>query len=139
MVKTKYFSIKELVHPQILKAIGETNSWMRLDAGCLKDLDAIREEWGSGIYCNQGAIDSRGLRPPDDPDGSKYSSHKQGKAFDLVPSNGKTDDLRNMVIQMIKDGKLNSFNTVEDKAYTPTWCHFANMNIVGKAPYIIKP
>jgi len=139
MTKTKYFSIKELVHPQILKAIGETNAWMRLDAGCLKDLDSIREAWGSSINCNVGAVDSRGLRPPNDPDGSFYSVHKQGKAFDLAPTNGKTNALREMVTEMIKDGKLKAFNTVEHKSFTPTWCHFAKMNIIGDAPYIVKP
>ena len=140
MYKTKYFNIKELVHPEILGAIGETNCWMRLDSSCLRDLDLIRANWGSGIYINIGAADSRGLRPPTDPDGSKYSVHKHGKAFDLVPANGKTKELYDMVIKLIEDNLLDAFNTVEDMSFTPTWVHVAKMNIdLTQKPYIIKP
>ena len=86
--RTKYFTIKELVHPWVLKALGENNCWLRLDTGALHDLDKIRERWRNVIFINQGAHDSRGLRPPNDPDGSWYSTHKMGGTFDLVPANG---------------------------------------------------
>ena len=85
--KPTYFTIKELVHPWILNKIGEVNAWLRLDAGSLRDLDKIRERWGSSIYINQGKHDSRGYRPPNDPDGSWNSTHKHANTFDLVPEN----------------------------------------------------
>ncbi len=136
--KPEFFSIKELVHPQILKAIGATNSWMRLDADCLRDLDTIRKAYGSEIYINKGRNDSRGLRPPNDYDGSFYSVHKQGKAFDLVPKDGNVAKLFVTIKMLIKDGKLKKFNTLEDLAFTPSWVHVACMNHDQK-PYIIKP
>ena len=138
MIKTKYFDIKELVHPQILKAIGEKNSWMRLDAGCLIDLDIIRTEWNDSIYINFGCADSRGLRPPNDPDGAFYSSHKMGTTFDLVPPNGDTKGLFDLIVRLIKEGKIFTFNTLEDLSFTPTWVHVAKMNHSFK-PLIIKP
>jgi hypothetical protein len=138
MYKTTNFSIKELVHPKILASIGEDNSWARLDEGCLIDLDKIRDAWGDDIYINIGASYSRGLRPPNDPNGAYYSVHKQGKAFDLVPKNGATKALYNMVMEMISDGLLNHFNSMEDHKYTATWVHVAKMNTHIK-PWIIKP
>ena len=142
MYKTAKFTIKELVHPQILSAIGETNSWMRLDADCLRDLDIVRLAWGSSIYINDYPYgkpnDSRGLRPPNDPDGSTYSSHKMGVAFDLVPTNGKHQEFWDFCKKLIEDGRLSAFNVMEDRSFTPTWTHLAKMNITGDL-YIIKP
>lgn len=139
-----YFTLQELVHPKIIAAIGHINSWMRLDAGVLKDIDYIRAAWykkyGSGVYCNRidKGLDSRGLRPPDDPDGSWYSTHKMGGTFDLEPVNGKHREFWIFVHDLIKFGKITNINTIESRSFTPTWTHVAKMNH-DKKPYIIKP
>lgn len=133
-----YFSIEELVHPQILRDIGPTNALMRLDSGVLLDLDVIRYRWGGAIYINRGSLDSRGLRPPNDPDGSFYSVHKQGKAFDLEPGNGKFRELYDFVIGLIQNDVLKHINTVEDFKYTGTWVHVAKMN-TSERPFIVRP
>jgi len=138
--KCKYFSIKELCHPQILEKIGEANAWARLDQHVLKELDAIRIAWGKPIFINRlnFGIDSRGLRPPDDPDGSFYSVHKQGKAFDLEDSEGDNEGLYKFVLGLIERGALVHINTLEDVSFTPSWVHVASMN-VDNIPNIIKP
>ena len=144
MYKTKYFSIQELAHPQIIKAIGITNTWLRLDSDVLEDLDYIREEWyfihRSGVYVNRLdlGLDSRGLRPPNDPDGSFYSTHKEGGTFDLEPVNGKMREFYNFVKGLIKAGRLKAINTLEDFEYTLTWIHAGKMN-TSERPLIIKP
>lgn len=142
MYRTVHFNIQELVHPWILADIGEENAWRRLDEDALRDIDYIREEWfkvhGTGLYCNQGENDSRGLRPPNDPDGSKYSTHKQGNTFDLVPINGKHREFWFFVKNLIQNGNLKKLNTMEDREYTPTWCHVGYLNTSGR-PLIIKP
>jgi len=144
MYKPESFSISELAHPQIISAIGEYNTWLRLDAECLRDLQTIRDEWfliyGSGIYVNRINIglDSRGLRPPNDPDGSFYSTHKEGNTFDLEPVNGLFETLYLFVIELINIGRLTAFNTLEDFEDTLTWVHVAKMN-TNKTPLIIKP
>lgn len=142
--KAEYFTLSELVHPQLLKDIGDNNALMRLDSACLRDIDTIRQEWHdihkSGVYCNRisKGIDSRGLRPPDDVDGSKYSIHKQGQAFDLEPVNGKHKEFYLFCKNLINNGELMAFNTMEDIAFTPTWTHMAKMNHSLKL-VIIKP
>lgn len=144
MYKPKNYTIQELVHPRIIKAIGEYNSWLRLNPLALKDLQKIRNKWfqkyNSGIFCNRLDLnlDSRGLRPPDDEDGSFYSTHKQGGTFDLEPVNGRTKELYDMIYQMILNNELECFNTLEDFEYTLTWVHVATMN-TNKKPLIIKP
>jgi len=140
--KTDFFGLEELVHPQIIRTIGRRNAWRRLDADCLRDLDIIRDEWykihGTGIYCNVDVFDSRGLRPPNDPDGSFYSTHKHGTTFDLVPINGKVVELYNFVINLIKNGKLQSLNTLEHIDDTKrSWVHVAKMN-TDQRPLIIR-
>jgi len=144
MYKPKNFSINELVHPQIIKAIGEINCWRRLQADSLKDLQTIRDDWfkktGSGVYCNRLdiGIDSRGLRPPNDPDGSYYSTHKQGGTFDLEPTNGDHIGFWEFVYELIKEGKLGYLNTMESRTFTPTWTHVGYMN-TNEKPLVIEP
>lgn len=144
MYKPKNYTLSELVHPQIIRTIGVENSWRRLDEDCLMDLQTIRNAWNkknnSGIYVNRlnlsPPLDSRGLRPPNDPDGSFYSTHKQGNTFDLEPVNGKIKLLYNMIKGMIHVGKLKTFNTLEDFNDTINWVHVARMN-TNKRPLII--
>ena len=143
MYKPTNYILSELVHPKIIKAIGEINCWRRLDADCLHDLQTIRDEWfkiyGSGIYVNRLSLglDSRGLRPPNDGDGSIYSTHKQGTTFDLEPVNGKLEELYNFIIDLIKAGKLKKFNTLENFKDTRKWVHVGYMNTYEK-PLIIN-
>jgi len=144
MFKTKYYTIQELVHPQIIKDIGEFNAWLRLDPDILWDLDYIRSTWylkhESGIYINRLdlGLDSRGLRPPNDPDGAFYSSHKLAAANDLEPVNGKITELWVHVKTLIANGRLRKINTLEDLSFTPGWVHAAAMN-TDQRPLIIKP
>ena len=142
--KPNSFNIHELAHPQIIKSIGEANAWLRLDEDCLYDLQTIRDKWfniyGSGIYVNRldYGLDSRGLRPPNDKDGSFYSTHKQGTTFDLEPVNGLYESLFLFIVDMVKKGELCKINTMEDFKYTKTWIHVGYMN-TGKKLLIIKP
>ena len=144
MYKPDSYTIQELVHPQILNKIGEVNAWRRLDADVLFDLQTIRNKWfakyESGIYINRLNIglDSRGLRPPNDPDGSFYSTHKQGNTFDLEPVNGLMRELYDMVYLMVVNSELKKINTLEDFKYTKTWVHVGYMNTSEK-PLVIKP
>jgi len=137
MYKTKYFKIQELVANSVLQSIGENNCWLRLDPQCLKDLDKIRAIWGSPLFINTFEHQNRGLRHFNTTEGAKFSTHKQGTTFDLVPKNGKYWELWNVVHELIKNGELKGFNTMEDRTQTPTWVHVGKMNTIEK-PLIIK-
>lgn len=138
------YTLEELAHPQIIRAIGATNTWLRLDEDCLRDLQYIRNSWflihGSGVYCNRInlGLDSRGLRPPNDSDGSFYSGHKQGNTFDLEPVNGLVREFYDFVVDLIKRGLLRKFNTVEDILFTRSWVHVGYLN-TKERPLIVRP
>lgn len=144
MYKPDNYTIHELAHPQIINDIGETNAWLRLDEDCLRDIQTIRTEWfnefGSGVYINRlnFDLDSRGLRPPNDEDGSFYSTHKHGNTFDLEPVNALHELFFLFVRDLINKGKLIKINTLEDFNYTKKWTHAGYMNH-GKKLLIIKP
>jgi len=151
MYKTEYFTIHELVNPQIIKDIGETNCWMRLDKGYLMDIDIIRIEWGklhsdnpyiviNGMY-NGSQFKHSGARHWNQEylkKGSAFSLHKLFKAGDLKPKNNKHEEFWYFVYDLIESGKIKNINAMEDRKFTPTWCHVAVMNTSDK-PLIIKP
>ena len=58
--------------------------------------------------------------------------------FDLVPENGDYRGLYKMVFEMIQNGELESFNTLENIEDTTGWVHCAKMNTSEK-PLIIRP
>jgi len=136
--KTKHFKLAELVNPSIIAELGEINSWLRLDEGCLRDLDKIRELWGSQIIINLPSRQNAGVRPYTTGIGAKYSTHKNWNTFDLKAGNGKHWELWMFVHKLIKERVLSSFNTLEDRKHTPSWVHVAKMNTLEK-PLVIKP
>jgi hypothetical protein len=81
MYKCKYFTIKELVHPNNL-SIPENILWMLLDERVLRAADKIRELYGP-IYINTSNLKDCGLRDINATTGAKYSQHKFGRALDL--------------------------------------------------------
>lgn len=142
--RPKNYTLEELAHPQIIRTIGPENTWRRLNPAALWDLDLLRDLWyeatGSGIYVNrlEIGIDSRGLRPPNDPDGSFYSIHKQGGSFDVEPVKGTVQGLWQFARSLMEGGDFRALNTIESLKFTPGWVHLAAMNH-EKLCWIIEP
>ena len=82
MYRPKYYTIKELVNPDLLKKIGEETAWKMFDDRLLKAADQIRERYGACTVNANGLTDC-GLRDPNSTTGAKYSMHKIGRALDL--------------------------------------------------------
>lgn len=82
MYKCKYFTIKELVNPTLLKQIGEQTAWTLFDERLLRMADAIREKYGACTVNASGLTDC-GLRDPQSTTGAKFSMHKIGRALDI--------------------------------------------------------
>lgn len=79
--RCKYFTLKELVHPDLLKAVPEDILWSLFDERLLKLADKIREKYGV-CTVNTGKLVNCGLRKSD-ADGAKWSAHKFGRALDI--------------------------------------------------------
>ena len=80
--RCKYFTIKELVNPDLLSKIGEKVAWRLLNPTLLKKVDALRDKFGP-ITINTPTLKDCGLRDPLSTTGAKYSQHKLGNALDL--------------------------------------------------------
>ena len=129
MYKCQYFGIKELVSPIVYEKWGE-QAWMFFSEDTLRDLDYIRESYGSPIIINNwasgGTLKQCGLRSNmDDLVKSKktlyLSAHTMGKGFDLHAKNGKNELLYNTVFNLIKFNKLRKFRRLENFKNTGTW------------------
>ena len=131
MYKCKYFNIKELVSP-IVHKVWQEKAWMFFDEDVLKELDFIREEFGSAIVINNwasgGSLEQCGLRSNKDKivmnKKTLYlSSHCLAKGFDLHAGNGNHRKLYEVVYDLIKTGKLKKFKRIENFNNTLTWLH----------------
>ena len=115
MYRPKYYTIKELVNPDLLKKIGEETAWKMFDDRLLKAADQIREKYGT-IVVNTSTLKDCGLRDPQSTTGAKYSMHKIGRALDLHivsiekkwPNNksGKTADYNRVREQLMMDSRF---------------------------------
>lgn len=128
MYKCRYFQIKELVPPQLLK-YNESKLWLLFDERLLKAIDSIREKYGS-IYINStsAGLTQCGFRLSDTKTGALFSQHKYGRAADLhimsIESQklSKTDKVKaydNIRQELLSDFMFDSFN-FEDGIH---WLH----------------
>lgn len=107
MYKPKYFTIKELVNPEILKNTPESVLWLIFDERLLLCADLIREKTGACTVNASGLTDC-GLRDWTSITGAKYSAHKFGRALDL--------HIRSIEIEFAgnKAGKIKAYNKVRE-------------------------
>lgn len=134
MYKCKYFKIQELVSPIVYQAWGE-QAWMFFNPETLKELDLIRETYGSEIIINNwlwgGNLKQCGLRsnvdeiPMTKTKNKKLylSAHCMGKAFDLHCKKGNHKALFDLIFDMIQREKLKQFKRLEEWLYTGSWVH----------------
>ena len=148
--KTKYFVIKELVNPTVLKKIGEKIAWTIFDKELLQSADAIREKYGS-ITINANGLTDCGLRDPQSTTGAKYSMHKIGRALDghvvsiekaaMKYTNAterrkfKIKEYNRIRQELIKDPKFDCLNFEQSSAEYPDgipWLHFETGNRINR-------
>ena len=131
MYKCKYFKIQELVSPVVYNKWGDM-AWMFFNPEVLKDLDTIRETYGSPIVINNWSVGGNlrqcGLRSNmDEMVKAKktlyLSAHCLACGFDLHASNGNNKSLWQHCYNLILNKKLKMFKRLENLKDTPTWTH----------------
>lgn len=131
MYKCTYYTIKELISPIVYNQWSD-RAWMFFDEDVLRDLDTIRETYGSGIIINNwatgGNLKQCGLRSNmDELVKSKktlyLSAHCFAKGFDLHCAKGNNQKLWQHVYNLILNKKLKKFKRLENIKVTPTWTH----------------
>lgn len=89
MYRPKHFEPYELVTPEIYEhLLTSSKIYSLFDEKALRTLDLLREWAGVGLTVNNwywnGSRQYSGLRPVNCPVGAKFSTHKIGKAFDVI-------------------------------------------------------
>lgn len=128
--KCRHFKLQELVSPIVFDKYGEF-AWSFFDENILKDLDTIRQRFGSAIVINSwlfgGQTTQCGLRSNMDSlvkeKKTLYcSAHCMGKAFDLHAYDNAA--LFDLIYKMINQGELLAIKRLESRSNTQDgWVH----------------
>ena len=125
----KYFSIDEMLRSATAKKLGIDNipgdkERIQLERLINEILDPIRIEYGGPIMVTSGF---RCKRLNDIVKGSKNSQHMKGEAADLVPVDGDTRRLFDVIRRMMKEGKIKTGQLIwEYGTWTkPKWVHIS--------------
>lgn len=128
--KCKYFKLQELVSPLVFNRYGDF-AWGFFSAEILRDLDLIRQRFGSALTINTwlfgGGTTQCGFRSNmdkmvKDKKDLYCSAHLMGKAFDLHSYDNVK--LFNLIKDMIEKGELKAIKRLETRANThDNWVH----------------
>lgn len=132
----KHFTLKELVHPYIRSILSPDLCWRLIPDYAQAGLDRLWELYGGTIWVNRGKLDSRGIRPINDPDGAKFSGHKGYRGLTCFDLECK-DPIRLRGIIEAHWQEL-SIGEVERYEYTPSWTHVGFVFLPKKLKFI-KP
>lgn len=135
----QFFSLKELVHPDIYNKWGD-RAWEFLDPRLLQTLDAIRQEFGPVVindwHVGGNHVDS-GLRPFDSATGAAMSQHKFGRAGDCKFKN--TTPLGAASVITARPAQFPFLTTLEDVNKTITWLHVDVRNNPTPGIRVVQP
>lgn len=123
MQLTENFSLKELVHPELLRILGNRAA-SALNPLLLTSLQALRDEFGpivvNGTYKGRTFVDS-GLRQPHDMQYAKYSAHKFGFAADCKFKDVDPIQVQKHILEHPNDYPY--IIRLENAEITKTWLH----------------
>lgn len=138
--KCKYFQLKELVNPALLKTLPESTLWSLFDDRLLRMADKIREKYGPCTVNASGLTDC-GLRDINSTTGAKYSAHKIGRALDIHVRRlelqwsgnrtGKVAAYNRLREQLMADPEFDKLNFEQNSKEYPTgipWLHCDTCN-----------
>jgi hypothetical protein len=123
MTKSRYFSIQELVAPEILAVLSEEAAWRLIPSEVCWGLDTLRQMYGKPIYINGKGLTQCGVRAVNSSTGALKSGHKlyRGETcFDL-----HADSLTDLVAIVRANHQQLGIGRIESPSKTPGWFHIA--------------
>jgi len=125
---TEHFTLEELTYSAVAenKHIDNTPNTTMINEGrrlCYDILEPIRQRYGKPI------IVTSGYRCPllnKVVGGAKNSDHRYFNAADIKAKDGNNKELWNIIIQMIKEGKIICRQLIDE--YNLSWIHISNNN-----------
>jgi len=136
---TRNFTEKEIFHPDFL--VDGYPPWAIRPQIIWDKLDALRDAWGKPIFINRPGLNlvHCGMRPIECRVGAKLSRHKpiysDVQAFDL--SCKDTPALWSWIIDA--GWSIGNVERVEDRRFTPNWCHIEISTKTPESVYIFIP
>jgi hypothetical protein len=101
MYRCQHFELQELVDPETFHRFGE-RAWMFLRPEAMMALDGVREFFGREVVVNNWAAGGpyrfRGFRPITCKQGSDYSQHRLGNAFDCDIVGVAESEIRRVIL-----------------------------------------
>jgi len=145
--KCQYFHLVELLPEKFYNEnIGKykDNLWFLFDVRALITLDRLRGRYGKTHMNNWkwgGKDNSKGYRPPDDPEGAKLSQHRYGRAGDPKFEMVTADEVREDLFNHPEYPTFGYITAIEDGAIAKTWFHFdtRNWDKIRNGVLIVKP
>lgn len=114
MYKCKYFTIKELVHPELLKILPEATLWVIFDERILRAADIVRELYGP-CTINTKSLDSCGFVPFSSDREAKFSPHKFARGLDMHISSIENEAAKIVDYAQRKKFKAKEYNKVRER------------------------
>lgn len=137
--RCKFFSIQELVHPNIHAKWGD-RAWEFLDPRVLQSADQLREYFGpitiNDWHVGGEHVDS-GLREFLSTTGAAFSQHKFGRALDLKFKNTTPIGVASVITA--QPSRFPFITTLEDVSKTITWLHIDVRNHDKQGIWIVNP
>ena len=138
---SKYFTIQELVSPEIYELL-ENDAWKLLDQKLIETIDFIRESLGIPLICNNwhwgGSRKNCGMRSKTCTTGAKKSLHKSGQAVDLISTKMSAKEIRNK-LEQIQDELPYPIRVEKwDDNGELSWVHIDTGNTKGNKLYFFK-
>jgi hypothetical protein len=143
----KYFALNEVIPPAIIAERGE-RAWALMDDRILRGADWLREMFGPAVINGRfggKVFTESGLRDPFDTTSksAKWSQHKFGRALDLKFTRVTAKEVYEYIIRNPSEARANGITTVEDIAFSPTWCHIDCRKVPETFPdngiLVVKP
>ena len=128
MNRSKYFTIQELVSPDILAVLCEEGAWRLIPNEVALGLDTLRVLHGRPLFINGKGLTNCGVRSVGSPVGASQSGHKLYRdetCFDL-----HSDHLNDLVATVRANFRQLGITRIESPSKTPGWLHvtFAKSN-----------
>jgi hypothetical protein len=138
---SKYFKIQEFVPVKVYEKFGD-KAWWFIDPKIVQIADAIREHFGKSMMINYAGLQYRGFRDDSFYENKRsglFSQHRFGRAIDFNIKDISTQEVYAEILKNEQKFLSLGLTTMEDVAFTPTWCHVDCRHTGLNKILIVKP
>lgn len=132
LIKSRFFTIQELVAPEILAVLTEEACWRLIPYSVIVGLDNLRRMYGAPIYINGKGLTQCGIRAKNSTTGALHSRHKLYE-YTITAFDVHCDDLIKLT-SIIEENNISlGITRMENPTFCKTWRHieFCDTLLIG--------